>query len=68
MVGRRRHLGQVIIIAMCVVALSGCTRQSDGDIEVYDAVHNEHEYVIFENEKSGCISVLHSLDCQCKKE
>jgi hypothetical protein len=53
---------------MCVVALSGCTRQSDGDIEVYDAVHNEHEYVIFENEKSGCISVLHSLDCQCKKE
>lgn len=55
------------IMLVCAVALcSGCTRFSSGDIEVYDAEHNGHDYIIFENLKSGSIAVLHSDSCKCK--
>jgi hypothetical protein len=56
-----------IMMLVCAVALcSGCTRFSSGDIEVYDAEHNGHDYIIFENLKSGSITAVHSEDCQCK--
>lgn len=44
--------------------ICGCSpKASEGNIDVYDAEHNGHDYIIFENEKSGSISVLHSEDC-----
>lgn len=54
------------MMLVCAVTICSCTRYSNGDIDVYDAEHNGHEYIIFENEKSGSISVLHSEDCKCK--
>ena len=62
MVGRRGHLGQVIIIAMCVVALSVCTRQSDGDmmtlVEELYTILTKH----FDN--FGEVEVIEYLECR----
>lgn len=55
-----------IMMLVCAVALCGCTHFSNGEIEVYDAEHNGHDYIIFENLKSVSITAVHSEDCQCK--
>lgn len=55
-----------IMMLVCAVALCGCTRFSNGEIECYQVEAFNHDYVVFENPKSGSIAVLHSDSCQCK--
>lgn len=55
------------MMLVCAVALcSGCTRFSNADIECYEVEAFNHDYVVFENPKSGSITAVHSEDCQCK--
>lgn len=57
------------IMLVCAVALcSGCTHFSNGEIECYEVEAFNHDYVVFENPKSGSITALHSEDCKCKQD
>ena len=54
---------------ICVTAICGCTNKSNGeDLEVMDIEHNNHDYILIENTKSGSISLLHSSDCKCNNK
>lgn len=56
-----------IMMLVCAVALcSSCTRFSNGEIECYQVEAFNHDYVVFENLRSGSIAALHSEDCECK--
>ena len=56
-----------IMMLVCAVALcSGCTHFSDGEIECYEVEAFNHDYIVFENPKSGSITAVHSEDCECK--
>ena len=49
------------IVVVCAVALcSSCTHFSNGDIECYEVEAFNHDYIVFENPKSGSITALHS--------
>ena len=55
------------IYLLCAIAICSCTNKaSNGNIEVYDAEAYGHSYLIFENENSGSIAVVHSDSCYCK--
>lgn len=57
------------MMLVCAVALcSGCTRFSNGEIERYEVEAFNHDYVVFENPKSGSIAVLHSDSCKCENK
>lgn len=56
------------MMLVCAVALcSGCTRFSNAVIECYEVDAFNHDYIMFENPKSGSITALHSEDCKCKQ-
>lgn len=60
---------KLIIAMICVTAMCGCTNKSNGeDLEVMDIEHNNHDYILIENTKSGSISFLHSPDCKCNNK
>lgn len=55
------------MMLLCAVALcSGCTHFSNGYIECYEVEAFNHDYIMFENPKSGSITAVHSEDCKCK--
>lgn len=57
------------IVVVCAVALcGGCTHFSNGEIECYEVEAFNHDYIVFENPKSGSITALHSEDCKCKQD
>lgn len=55
-----------IMMLVCAVAMCGCTRFSNGEIECYEVEAFGHDYIVFENIKSGSIAVLHDDSCQCR--
>lgn len=54
------------MMLVCAVAICGCTHFSNAEIECYEVEAFGHDYVVFENEKSGSITAVHSEDCECK--
>lgn len=59
---------RIISILFCAVALCGCTRFSNAEIECYEVEAFNHDYIVFENPKSGSITAVHSEDCKCKQD
>lgn len=60
---------KLIAIMICATAYRGYTNRSNGeDLEVMDIEHNNHDYILMENTKSGSISFLHSPDCKCNNK
>ena len=55
-----------IMMLVCAVALCGCTHFSNAEIECYEVEAFNHDYIVFENEKSGSITAVHSENCECK--
>ena len=56
-----------MMLVRAVALCSSCTHFSNGEIECYEVEAFNHDYVAFENPKSGSIAVSHSDSCKCKQ-